>query len=138
MFRFTHVKYIISDCMKFLLLIRTYYCVALSRYFLCELQERKTCAAKVLIFHHIINNAFCKVPTSQKFTCMITFSLSPYQFSLFVMSDMKDMGSFEFTLTHASLKYPPSASSFDPNVSNNCMKDTPPQTTCATQMGTIE
>ena len=65
------------------------------------------------MFHHIISNGLYKVPTSHTFTSIIPFSLSPYSFYSFFMSDMKCMGEFGFTLTHVSLKSSPSASYFD-------------------------
>ena len=69
----------------------------------------------------LISNGF---PTSHTCTSIMPFSLSPYSFYSFVMSDIKLIVSVGFTITHVSLKYSLSYSSVDQNMCNRCTKET--------------
>ena len=88
------------------------------------------------MWHHVISNCCCKVPTSYTCTSIMKLSLSSYLFYSFVMYDMKGMVAFGFNLTHVSLKSSPIASSVKQHVCKNCMEynsPRPPVTyTCST------
>ena len=68
----------------------------------------------------LIRNGF---PTSHTCTSIMPFSLSPYSFYSFVMSDIKLMVSFGFTITHVSLKSSLISSSVEQNICNRCTKE---------------
>ena len=63
------------------------------------------------------------VPKSHTCTSIMPFSLSPYSFYSFVMSDIKLMVSFGFTINHVSLKSSLISPSVDQNMCNRCTKE---------------
>ena len=91
-------------------------------YYFCELKDRTICAAQILMCQLLISNG---VPTSHTCTSIMPFSLSPYSFYSFVMSDIKLMVSFGFTITHVSLKSSLISSSVEQNIATDAQKRTP-------------
>ena len=92
-----------------------------------KLKYRITCAAQLLMFHHLSRNGFCEVPTSHTCTLNMPISLLPSLFYSFVMSDATGMREFGLTLNHVYLNYSPSASCVDQNVCNNHTKENSPR-----------